>query len=393
MSVNAMSFEQAATVLNSLYQQATGEIGITPTNLSDYISVGLKTLQAGYDPLAMGISQMVSRTIYSIRNYESKLSVLQRSNEEYGAIVRKITPLAQDFIDDDVWHANSPIPNPFAARLPQLWQSNFYGFDVWESDVAITRAALKNAVMDPGEMGRLLDLVLGNKSNELEQGRETWERATLANLIGAIYAMNNTNQVRHLLTEYNAETGITPPLTSTTVYDPANYPGFIKWAYAQIGRASDLLTERTSAFHLNPTSSTILRHTPKRDQLIFVWSKILHDMDARVLSDTFNTDMVTNEVKPYTASLNFWQSLNTPDTVSVTPAYIDGSGAQVTATAQVVSDVFAVICDRDALGTHYHDQSVDSIWDPRQKRYNYWYHEARRYWCDVTENAILFLLD
>lgn len=391
MSVNAMSFEQAATVLNSLYQQATGEIALAPTSLTDYISVGLKTLQAGYDPLAMGISQLVSRTIYSIRNYESKLSVLQRSNEEYGAIVRKITPLAQDFIDDDVWNANSPTPNPFAARLPALWQSNFYGFDVWEADVAITRAQLKNAVTDPGEMGRLLDLVLGNKANELEQGRETWERATLANLIGALNAMNSSYQVRHLLTEYNTETS--QSLTSTTVMDPQNYPGFIKWAFAQIGLASDLLTERSALFHLNPTSSTILRHTPKRDQLIFVWSKVLHDMDARVLSDTFNSGMVSDQVKPYTAALNFFQSMQTPNTVSVTPAYIDGSGAQVTASAQVVTDVFAVVCDRDALGTHYHDQSVDSIWDPRQKRYNYWYHEARRYWCDVTENAILFLLD
>lgn len=390
MSVNTMSFEQAATVLNSLYQQATGEVSLAPTNLADYISVGIKTLQAGYDPLAIGISQMVSRTIYAIREYRSKLSILQRSDEEYGAIVRKVSALAQDFIDDDVWNANTPTPNPFAARLPQLWQSNFYGFDVWESDVAITRAQLKNAVMDPSEMGRLLDLVLGNKSNELEQGRETFERATLANLIGAIYAMGNTTQVRHLLTEYNAETG--QNLTATSVYDPQNYPGFVKWAYAAIAQTSDLLTERTAVFHLNPTSSTILRHTPKRDQLIFVYNKNLHDIDARVLADTFNGSMVSEQV-PYTASLNFFQSLTTPTTVSVTPAYIDGTGAQVTATAQVVQNVYAVICDRDALGTHYHDQSVDSIWDPRQKRYNYWYHEARRYWNDVTENAVLFLLD
>lgn len=389
MSVNAMSFEQAATVLNSLVSQATGETVLTPTDLSGYISVGQKALRTGYDPLAIGISQMVSRTIFPNRPYNSALAILRRDGDEYGAIVRKISALHQPYTNDDVYTATTP--SMFEARLPKLWQSNFYGFDVWQSDVAITRQQLKNAVTNPSEMGRLLDLVLGTKANEMEQGRETFERATLANLIGALAAMGNTNQHRHLLTEYNAETGSS--LTAATVYAPANYGDFIKWAYAKIGAASDMLTEYTSAYHLNPTGEKIMRHTPKADQRIFVYNKNLHDIGARVLADTFNSSMVSEEV-PYTASLNFFQSLASPNSVAVTPAYIDGDGEQVTAEAVTVNNVFAVIADRDALGVHYHDQSVDvSPFDARNKRYNYWYHEARRYWCDVTENSILFTLD
>jgi hypothetical protein len=146
-------------------------------------------------------------------------------------------------------------------------------------------------------------------------------------------------------------------------------------------------------FHFNPTAGTIMRHTPKADQRIFVYNKNLHDIGARVLADTFNSSMVSGEV-PYTASLNFFQSIKTPDSVSVTPAYIGADGAVATATAQVVNNIFAVICDRDTAGTNYHDQSVDvTPLEARGKYYNYWYHEARRYWNDVTENAVLFLLD
>lgn len=389
MSVNALNFEQAATILNSLVSQATGEASLAPVDLSGYISVGQKALRTGYDPLAIGISQMVNRTIFAIRNYNSPLNILRRTDDEYGAIVRKISAVKQPFVNDDVYQTTTP--SMFEARLPSLWQSNFYGFDVWQDDVAITRQQLKNAVMNPGEMGRLIDLILGTKANEMEQGREAFERATLANLIGAVAAMGNTNQNRHLLTEYKEDTG--KELTAVTVKDPANYGDFIKWAYAAIAQASDMLTEYTSAFHLNPTGGYIQRHTPKADQRIFVYNRNLHDIGARVLADTFNSSMVSEAV-PYTASLNFFQALSTPDSVSVTPAYIDGSGAQVTAEPVTVNNIFAVIADRDALGTNYHDQSVDvSPFDARNKRYNYWYNEARRYWVDVTENSILFTLD
>lgn len=178
-----------------------------------------------------------------------------------------------------------------------------------------------------------------------------------------------------------------------TVYAPDNYGSFVKWAYAQIAQASDMLTEYTSAFHLNPTEGNIMRHTPKADQRIFVYNKNLHDIGARVLADTFNSSMVSGEV-PYTASLNFFQALSSPDSVNVTPAYIGANGSPAVAEAQQVNNIFAVIADRDALGTNYHDQSVDvSPYEARGKYYNYWYHEARRYFVDVTENSILFLLD
>lgn len=392
MSVNTMSFEQAATVLTALVEQATGQTGLTATSLADYISIGQKALNVGYDPLAIGISQMVSRTIFSYRPYESKLSVLRRDDDEYGAIVRKISSIFQAYGDDPTYElVDGTDYSPYTVRKPALWQANFYGYDVWMDMISITRQQLKNAVQNPAEMARLMDLVLGTKANEMELGRETFERATLANLIGALQAMNNSDQHRHLLTEYNTETGLS--LTATTVKQPTYYSDFIKWAYAKIAQVSDLFTEYNRVFHLNPTSGDILRHTPKADQRIFVYNENLHDIGARVLADTFNSSMVSEQV-PYTASLNFFQSISTPNAVSVTPAYIDGSGAQVTASNQSVTDIFAVVCDRDALGTNYHDQSVDATpYNPMGKFYNYFYHEARRYWVDVTENAVLFTLD
>lgn len=392
MSVNTMNFQQAAQVLTALAEQATGQQGLSVTNLSDYISVGQKALLAGYDPLAIGVSQMVNKSIFAIRNYDSKFSILRRSEEEFGAITRKINALYQPYTDDPTYTLEDGDGiNPYSIRKPKLWQSNFYGFDVWGDHITITKQQLKNAVSNPTDLARLFDLILGTKANEMELGRETFERATLANLIGALNAMGNVNQHRHLLTEYNAETGQT--LTNITVKHPDNYSNFIKWAYAKIAQASDMLTEYSRIFHLNPTGGSILRHTPKADQRIFVYNENLHSIGARVLADTFNSSMVSEQL-PYTASLNFFQSISSPDEISVTPAYIDGSGAQVAAENQTVQNIFAVIADKDALGTNYHDQSVDlTPYNAAGKYWNQYYHEARRYWVDVTENSILFTLD
>ena len=73
MSVNDMTFEQAATVLDSIYKQASGQSVIGGINTGNFTSVAQLALKTGYDPLSTAISQVLSRTIFSIRPYNAKL--------------------------------------------------------------------------------------------------------------------------------------------------------------------------------------------------------------------------------------------------------------------------------------------------------------------------------
>ena len=66
-NVNNMDFVQMSTVLNDLYQQTTGQKAIAITNEAEFISVAQKVLKQGYDPVISAISQVLSRTIFSIR--------------------------------------------------------------------------------------------------------------------------------------------------------------------------------------------------------------------------------------------------------------------------------------------------------------------------------------
>ena len=393
MSVNAMAFEDAAAILISLAQQATGQAVQAVTDLSSYISVGQQTLRTGYDPLNIGLSQMVKRTIFSFRPYAGALASLDRDSNEWGAITRKVNAINQPIEAEGSYSLTDGqhSPDMFDVRKPKLWQSNFYGYDVWADHVSITRKQLKNAVLDPAEMGRLLDLILATKSNEMEISRVAFRRATLANMIASVAALNNSAQIRHLLTEYNAATGLS--LTATTVMQPANYGSFIRWAYAQIAKVSDLLEDPSKTYHLNPSAGTILRHTPKADQRLYVYSGALHDIDSQVLATTFNEDRV--KLPKVTETVNFWQSPDKPMEINIKPAYIDATGAIVASpTAQNVKPIFAILLDRDAVGVNFYDQSVEvSPYEAAGQYYNYWYHDGHRYYNDVTENAVVFLMD
>ena len=67
MAVNNLDFNQLATVLNSIVKQATGQTTLTATTTSEFVSIGTLALEAGYDKLATGISQVLQRTIFSTR--------------------------------------------------------------------------------------------------------------------------------------------------------------------------------------------------------------------------------------------------------------------------------------------------------------------------------------
>ena len=64
-----MTFKQAATLLNSIQQQATGQAALVATDIHSFISCASTTLATGYDPVINAINQVLTRTIFSTRPY------------------------------------------------------------------------------------------------------------------------------------------------------------------------------------------------------------------------------------------------------------------------------------------------------------------------------------
>lgn len=388
MSVNTMSFEDASAILNNIRQQVTGEASLAPVNTADFVSVGTTLLQSGYDPVLNAITQMVTKTIFSIRPYSRKFGGIKVDSEMWGSIVRKLA------VADKAWEPNEEYDlvdgqsiDHYKVSKPDVLELKFYGAEDFSKHYTIFKDQLNNAFSGPAEFGRFMSMVVQNVSDMIEQNFESIARMIIANYVGGKKVANNG--VIHLLTEYNAETGLS--LTSTTVFAPANFGDFMKWVYARIDTLTSLMTERSNKFQIQVTGKEITRHTPYEYQKVYLYAKLMNDMKARVLSSTFNYGFIEYaDVE----EVNYWQSIDTPMAIDVTPNYLDTDGSIKTGAEQNITNLVGVIFDREALGyTVMNEWSATTPLNASGGYWNTFYHFLMKWWVDYSEKGIILLLD
>ena len=389
MAANDLTFEQIATVLNSIAQQATGQAQLTATNTSDFITVAQTTLKAGADPIMNAISQTLSKTIFSIRPYFEKFQGLRVDSIRWGNHVRKLSSVDRPFIQADKWNlTDGTSVDPFVIRQPEVLQTNFYGADTYADELTVFDDQLDNAFKGPDEFGSFISMIMGNITDKHAQAREALARACIANLIGGKVAGDSGNVI-HLLTEYNTLTGLT--LTAQTVYQPANFAPFMQWVYSRIAEMSSKLTERTTKYHINVTGKPIARHTPMERQKVFMYAPARYQIDARVLADTYHDTFLRFAADE---TVNYWQAIDDPAAINVKATYMASNGTLTTPqSATKIDNIFAVLMDDEAAGYTTIHEKMGSIYNPRGEYSNIFWSFDLRYWNDFTENAIIFLLD
>lgn len=383
-----MTFEQSATLLNAIHSQVTGYSGIAPTDVSDFISVAQKTLQAGYDPVINAISQMVSKTIFSIRPYSAKFKGLQMDSVKWGAITRKIALSDKPFEDNDAFNlVDGQSIDMYEVNKPAAVQFNYYGATTFKKMVTIFRDQLDNAFKGPEEFGSFMTMVTQNALDMIEQSKESMARMALDNFIaGKIDAQNG---VIHLLTEYNTEVG--GSYTAITIKDPANFPAFIKWVYARIATLTNMMTERSLEYQIQVTGNELVRHTPFDRQKVYLYNWLLNNIDARVLADTYNYKFLQfSDVE----AVNYWQAIDNPDQIQVTPVVLQSDGTLQAGSPVTQTDVLGVIFDDEAVGiTIMNEFSGVSPLNIKGEYWNMAYSYVIRYMNDFTEKGLVLLLD
>lgn len=389
MSVNNLTFEQSASVLNAVVAQATGSQPLQVNNTGDFVSVAQMVLKTGYDTVLNSISQVLSRTIFSVRPYNRRFSGLEVDTLRYGAIVRKLTAVDSGYTDDERYNpTDGDSPDMYKIAKPKVLQTNFYGATPMQKYVTIFQEQLDQAFRGPEEFGSFIGMVMQNMSDTLEQGRENMARATMANAMGGVL-LGATNVI-HLLTEYNTATGLS--LTATTLYQPDNFAPFMRWVYSRIASISNMMQERSTLFHTNITNKPVMRHTPLRDQKIYLSADAKFQIDAQVMSTTYNDSYL--RIADY-EPVSFWQSITAPHALMVTPTYLQADGTLTTPeNAVAVDGVFGFMFDRDALGYTVINQYVrPTPFNPKGAYYNLYYNETYRWWNDFTENMVVLMLN
>ena len=400
---NDLTFNQIATILNSICAQATGQAQITPTNTSDFVAVATTTLKAGYEEVYKAIGTVLGRTIFSIRPYYAKLRGMQVTDGMFKLHTRKLQ-LSDNTFDDNQsvkWPVtydvtqSPPLGDGESVDMQKIkkakpLQTNFYGMNTFQDHYTIFDHQIDVAFSSPDELGMFWSMILQNITDRFEQARENLARGILSNMAGACAALNDGGRVIHLLTEYNTRTG--QSLTTTTVYDPANFPGFVRWAFGRISALSSLMTERSTKFQTTITGSPIMRHTPVERQRLYIYAPEEMQMRANVLSTTFHDNflrLADHEM------LNFWQSIDTPDGINVIPGYITANGAAtVHGSAVTFTGLFGILMDEEAGGY----ATVKSTLKPAPYNaagdyQNFFLKEYNKTYMDNTEKIILLVLD
>ena len=388
-------FNDAAALLTSITQQATGQQVITPTTLDDFVSVGTLALQAGFDPLLNAISQVIGRTIFSIRPYSEKFGGLRADGLRWGNHVRKLKIADNEWERDqrfyeaaaDFWDDGDSV-DMYTIKKPKAVQLNFYGQNVWQDHVTVYRDQLDVAFHDPEELMQFTSMIMTNMSNRMAQARESCARTALANFAAAKNILG-AGHVVHLIDEYNSATGSS--LTAATIMQPANYATFIRWVAGYIKTLSRRMEERSSLFQQNITGKVVNQHTPRDRQKLYLLADYVNRMDAEVLSTTYNEEYL--QIGDF-EEVSYWQSISSPDAIQVTPGYMDATGTIVTGAAQTMSKVFGILFDEEAVMTQEVNQwNAPTPFNVAGGYTNFYWHKSDRYLNDFTEKGVVLLLD
>lgn len=399
---NDLTFNQLSTVLTEITQQATGQKAIAPIDSGSFVTVAQKALKTGYDPLSTAISQVLSKTIFSVRPYTRKFKGLNVSNQRYGNHVRKLLTIDKPFEDDDRFKLTDGTSiDQYKVNKPKVLQTNFYGANTYQKSITIYKDQLDCAFSSPDEFASFISMVMQNASDMIEQAHEETARATIGNLIAGIFSMeteespgtgvakaNGGRRAVNLVKLYNDETG--KNLTVADAFKAENFEGFVKFMFSAINTIADLMTDRNTLFCSQLTDYPILHHTPKDRMKFYLYTDFVNKINSEVYSTVFNPDflkMVDFE------TVNYWQSALSPDSLNVTPTVLKNDGSLHKMENVQLFKIVGVLFDEEAAGyTTVNQWSQPSPFNARGGYYNQFWHFTDRYWNDFTENAVIFYL-
>lgn len=410
-------------LMNELVREATGQKAITAVDASSFVSAGELVLGTGMENVFNALSIVLNRLIVASRPYTAKLRIMD--GEDVGAYsnrVRKVSFYAQDALPDgshntdlytNLAQAFTAGQNPDANNDPQSTKSqweqhqamplemNFAGQSVWQDCVTMYEDQVKIAFRNEEEFGRFVSGYLQEHANDIESQHEAFNRMVLLNRMAMNVDMAGVmrGSVRNLTAEFNSFYGTaytTAQLKSTYLKE------FLAFMVATIKEDSDFMTERSSRYHWPVTKTvggvqySILRHTPRDRQRLFLYAPLYRKAEALVLPEIFNPSYlnIDRQYEPVT----FWQDSESRDSISLYPAVVATSGGsegtQVKGGLVSLSSVIGFLCDADAMAVQFQLDRADSTPLEARKHYrNVWNTYMKNAISDPTENSILYIME
>lgn len=411
-------------LMTALARQATGQQNITVTDFSSFVSTGETVLATGTENVLNALSILIFNTRVASRRYRRKLQRMEVIDQgAYSNRLRKISyyskdPQSSGFFNTDEYtnlaagftNGQNPDANGDPQSLKSMWEQNppiplevnFGGSVAWDMSITYYEDQLKIAFESPDSFARFVAGYVTEYNNDIETQMEAFNRITLLSRIGGAYYYTAnqliTDGAINLTAEFNLKFGTSytsAELRSTYLKD------FLAFMVATVKKTSDFMTERSKARHLPMTKTiggvqySILRHTPKEMQHLYMYSPLFKDAEALVMPEIFNPQYL--DINNY-EDVTFWQSNASEDVrpqVKVKVPYYDATtGTQLTSSTISIPYVVGLLTDRDGMMVSYQvERAYTTPIEARKGYRNTWLHIAKLPIVDPTENAVLFYME
>ena len=393
------------TFINELTKELTGQYPtIQAIDTSTFVALG-RTLMERYrvESIFESISEMLGRTIISVRGYSPDFDMVEADNEEYANLQRKISyfcteaEASQDFNTDLTPNQLDDGNSVDMYKIKKVYplQTNFGGAQTYQFHYTVWRYQLRGAFANEAGMAEFLAGQITEINNNLAQWRESRNRGLVLNFIAATLDAGRPESKVNLTTAFNTAKGTT--YTSQELRT-THLPEFSLWFAAYLKTLSSRLERRTELYHITPAKNDdhgnplhLLRHTPRADQRLMLYSPLFNQIGVEARALIFNQQFLDF---PQFREVIWWQNANDPSHIKVTPRIYDVTTGDSKEGAQVdVPYLVGVMFDRPAMVMVYKlDETVATPVNAAGSYYNIFHHWLFRPQCDQTENAVVFYM-
>ena len=389
----ALTAKQIYAIVNEVAQQAIGSKDITVIDNTGLIALGNTVLasDATKNNFINALTDRIGRTIVSFREYHSHFPDFERDSIEWGNILQKLKIAMPDAEEDQSYNlVDGKSVDQYKINKAKVNQLLFTNETPWQTHITVHLEALEKAFIDTSSMGAFISGMFGEVQNRIELAMENLSMDCVNNYIAEIITRKEgrPSRIINLVTEYKDNTGVDHTTTPLNALDDEEFLKFVIRRINSLSSTFEYMTVNlyndTGIYEGAGSSGAYTRHTPKSEQKLMLFIDMVNALKTNINSKAFNMEQVAIDI-PF-MTVPFWQSMKKPSGINIKPT--SKPNAPV-----VESLVMGILYDREAMGTFKKKyNSITSPVNAAGQYYNVFYHMLTMYYNDLTENAVIFLL-
>ena len=398
MSVVTLNNNAVYTIINAARAQALGggsTEAIAPLDLKDIVDAGGDaTVIGSREAFTKALINVLVKNWFTDTSYRSSYSdPFFEDSARFGAITQMISVEVPAVKASSQWTSitsGTTTVGTYTVYLPVV-DTQYYGkSDSWEIPIAITGNQWNTAFKNEDELRGFVSYVLMMVDNALVVHLEN---------------MSNMNRNNFIIEKYKAATAVTPEdgvhvvdllggfvaahgdtTKNFTVADFLDSQEALIYAAEQIALYSDYIGRMSTMFNIGNKA----RFTPDDRKVLQVLSAFEKRMQFHALSDVYHDELAA---LPGHQSIAYWQGFGNGGTWSEVSKIIGKPTSYESGDATTVSNVVAFLADKwSVMHTIIEHRVAAKVFEP-EDIVQYYYQFTDRYLNDLTQNAIVFVLN